>query len=89
MQREALDAFLKELGNPLGKKQSEQIDLLFARISELEKAATEAYQRQIATFAMPVVNPQCVTEVKSYPADPALVKQFNAASKEWNESRQF
>ena len=82
MQREALDAFLKELGNPLGKKQSEQIDLLFARISELEKAATEAYQRQIATFAMPVVNPQCVTEVKSYPADPELVKQFNAASKE-------
>jgi hypothetical protein len=78
MPKEGLVAFLKALGNPLGKGQEKYINLLFQRISELEQAATEAYRFQVIHFAQPVVNSQCVKVVKSYPTDPALIEKFGA-----------
>ena len=76
MQKDELKTFLKELGDPLGKKQDEHVDNLYARIEELEQAATEHSRRQIATFAQPVVNTNCKQVILSYPKDPKLIAKF-------------
>jgi len=76
MQKPELLKLLKELGDPLGKKQEDHVNQLYARIIELEQATTDHFRKQITSFAKPVVNVNCVRDVKSYPKDPALVAAF-------------
>ncbi len=78
MQKPELLKFLKELGDPLGKKQEDHVNQLYVRLGELEQATTEHFRKQIATFAKPIVNVNCQQDIKSYPKDPALVSKFLA-----------
>ena len=70
--KDVLNFRLKKLGNPLGKKQSEYVDMLYERMQNLSDGTSDAFKLQITTFARPVVKKGAVTIIKGYPTNEAL-----------------